>query len=239
MTPDDGPAWRPAERPAGHQGQHATKLGRSIYSGWVTATLREAIIEGELTADTPLAEARLARRMAVSRGPVRSALQALEGEGLVRTLPNGRSVVAGFSDRDLRDLMATRYGLESTAIRWGIAHGRAPGAVEAALATMEETPHLVDADVDFHLAVVEYSGSRFLVQAWLAIAPVIHAVIVVSTARLARRDPGTHRDRILATHRPVVEAIRAGDADAATQILRTQFDVTTSMFEAASAPTRR
>jgi DNA-binding GntR family transcriptional regulator len=99
-------------------GQHATKLGRSIYSGWVAAVLREAIIDGTLASGTPLVEARVADELAVSRGPVRSALQVLEGEGLVRTLPNGRTSVVGFGAEDLRDLFRVRFELESTAIRW-------------------------------------------------------------------------------------------------------------------------
>src|SRR5690348_4781916 len=74
-------------------GQHARKLARSIYSGSVTAMLREAIISGQLAAGTALVERTLADQLQVSRGPVRNALYALEGEGLARTLPNGRMVV--------------------------------------------------------------------------------------------------------------------------------------------------
>jgi DNA-binding GntR family transcriptional regulator len=234
-------AQRAAARPAASQGQHATKLSRSIYSGWVTATLRQAIIEGTLPSDMPLAEARLADHMSVSRGPVRSALRALAGEGLIRTMPNGRSIVIGFDTSDLLDLMTTRYQLESTAIRWGVAQFKFVSPILRAYAAMEaegsSTFHLVDLDLDFHHALVEFSGSRFLVQSWLAIAPVIHTVIVVANQRLATRDPASDYNQILNQHRPVVNAIVRGEADVATTILRKQFDVTVSMFEAATAVT--
>lgn len=227
-----------ATRPNVGHGQHATKLGRSVYSGWVTATLREAIIEGALPSDIPLAEAPLAEHLSVSRGPVRSALHALEGEGLVKTLSNGRTIVVGFGTQDLIDLMTTRYKLESTAIRWGIGGSNAVHPILAAYAAMEaegsSTFHLVDLDLDFHHALVQFSGSKFLVQSWLAIAPVIHTVVVVANQRLATRDPLTNYSKILDEHRPVVDAIVESDAETATRILRKQFDVTVSMFEAAT-----
>lgn len=231
-------AQRAGSRLAVSQGQHATRLSRSVYWGWVTAILREAIIEGALPSDMPLVEARLAHHMSVSRGPVRSALRTLEGEGLVRTMPNGRSVVVGFGERDLHDLMTTRYQLERTAIRWGVAQSNDISPILSTYAAMEEegssTFRLVDLDLDFHHALVDFSGSRFLVQAWLAIAPVIHTVIVVANQRLATRDPASHYTQILGTHRPVVDAIVSRDAELATSILRQQFEVTASMFEAAT-----
>lgn len=233
---------RTSSTPAGGPGHHATKLGRSVYSGWVAAVLREAIIEGELVAGTPLVEMRLAEELSVSRGPVRSALHALEGEGLVRTMPNGRTVVVGFDQGDLTDLFAVRYELESTAIAWGVARRADVEPVRAALAAIEaegaSTVRLVDLDIDFHRALVELSGSRFLVQAWLALAAAIHTVITVGNRRLAAREPRFHYDRIVASHRPLVEAIAAYDGDRARAMLADQFGITQSMFTASDAEER-
>jgi DNA-binding GntR family transcriptional regulator len=108
----------------GGPGQHSVKLARSFYSGRIAAFLREQILSGELSAGTPLVEHRLAETLSVSRGPVRSALNALEGEGLVRTRPNGRTESAGFTADDLRDLLAVRRELESRAVTWGISEHR-------------------------------------------------------------------------------------------------------------------
>ena len=215
-------------------GQHATKLGRSIYSGWVAGVLREAIIDGTLAAGTPLVEARVADELAVSRGPVRSALHVLEGEGLVRTLPNGRTSVVGFGAADLDDLFRVRFELEGTAIRWG-AERRAPIApLRDALAAFEvegaPTPRLVELDVAFHRALVERSGSRFLVEAWKAIAPVIQTVIAIGNRRLAAADPATHFRRIVASHEPLIEAIGGGRVEEALTMLGNQFELTASMF---------
>jgi DNA-binding GntR family transcriptional regulator len=216
-------------------GQHARKLARSVYTGSIAAVLRERIISGALSDGAPLAEVRLAHQLSVSRGPVRNALQVLEGEGLVSTLANGRTVVVGFGTADLGDLFDTRFALESTAIQWGMARQR---PLDEVLTSFEEmkaegtsTPRLVDLDVEFHRALVALSGSRFLVQSWLAVAPVIHAVITLGNRRLAHRDPEQNYERIIGSHEVIVDALLAGKADAVLSSLNTQFAFTTEVFE--------
>lgn len=220
--------------PGGMPGQHAVKLERSVYSGRVTSILREAIVEGTLEAGAPLVEARLAEQLAVSRGPVRNALHVLEGEGLVRTQPNGRSVVVGFSGADLQDLVSVRLELESTAIRRGIAAKADTAPIRAAYALVLDegasTQRLVDYDIDFHRALMEFSGSRFLTQAWLALAPVIHTVITIGNRRMAEADPDRNFARIISVHEPLVEAIERYDARRALRLLSEQFAVTREMF---------
>ncbi|MDO8209942.1 GntR family transcriptional regulator [Conexibacter sp. CPCC 206217] len=223
-----------AGAPGGTPGQHAVKLDRSVYSGRVASVLREAIVEGTLVAGEPLVEARLAEQLAVSRGPIRNALHVLEGEGLVRTQPNGRSVVVGFSAADLEDLVGVRFELESTAIRRGIAARADTAPIRSAYALVLDegasTQRLVDFDIDFHRALLEFSGSRFLTQAWLALAPVIHTVITIGNRRMAEADPDENFTRIISVHAPLVDAIEAYDASAALRLLGAQFAVTREMF---------
>jgi GntR family transcriptional regulator, gluconate operon transcriptional repressor len=218
---------------------HAAKLARSLYSGRIADQLREAIIDGSLPGGTPLVEMRLAEQLSVSRGPVRNALHALENEGLVRTRPNGRVESAGFSERDLDDLFVVRFQLESLAVRTGLEKRADVGPVEEAFAAIERegasTPHLVELDIDFHRALVGLGGSRFLLHAWLAIAPVIQAVITLGNRRLASRDPASNFRRIVESHARVVEAVSARDSDEAARLLAEQFALTTSMFRAEGA----
>jgi len=218
----------------GTPGQHAVKLERSVYSGRVASILREAIVDGTLPAGAPLVEARLAEQLSVSRGPIRNALHVLEGEGLVRTQPNGRSVAVGFSEADLHDLVGVRYELESTALRRGIRAKADTAPIRAAFEAVREegasTQRLVDLDIDFHRTLLEFSGSRFLTQAWLALAPVIHTVITIGNRRLVEGDPEQHFTRILSVHTPLVEAIEAYDLRRALRLLAEQFAVTREMF---------
>jgi DNA-binding GntR family transcriptional regulator len=179
---------------------------------------------------------RLAEQLGVSRGPVRSALHVLEGEGLVTTKRNGRMAVVGFDNEDLRDLFATRYHLEAWAIRLGIDRQSKLDGVEQAFAALlaegNSTPRLVSLDVAFHRALVEFSRSRFLLRAWLALAPVIQTAIAIGNRHLVEQDPQSNFSRIVDSHQALMDALRARDADAAETMLERQFDFSRSMVTA-------
>jgi DNA-binding GntR family transcriptional regulator len=158
----------------------------------------------------------------------------LEGEGLVRKRSNGRAESAGFGADDLRDLLAVRYELESRAASWGISARQNVTPVSDAFEAIERagvsTPRLVDLDLAFHSALVEFSGSRFLVQAWLAIAPVIQAVVTFGNEKLAAQDPESNFARIVETHRALVDAVTTYDAAKTRQMLSAEFELTRSIF---------
>jgi DNA-binding GntR family transcriptional regulator len=215
-------------------GQHTVKLARSLYSGRVARVLREAIVDGELPEGTPLVETQLAAELQVSRGPVRNALQLLQGEGLVETRANGRMVTVRFGPDDLDDLLGVRLELESSAVRRGTAREgdleRLRAAFEAFRQEGATTERLVELDIAFHRALVEYGGSRFLTSAWLALAPVLQAVITIGNRRLAEQDPATHYRRILAAHEPMLEPLARRDAEPVVAIMAEQFALTRSQF---------
>ena len=75
------------------------------------------------------------------------------------------------------------------------------------------------------------SGSRFLTQAWLAVAPVIQAVITIGNRQLAAQEPASNFERIVESHRRDAEAVVAHKMKAATEMLSDQFRLTSSMFE--------
>jgi DNA-binding GntR family transcriptional regulator len=231
-APGEAPGFQ--LRPLNPDGRHTTKLARSLYSGRIASSLREAIIDGQLPAQTPLVETALADQLSVSRGPIRSALHVLEGEGLVRTLPNGRCVSAGFDDAALSDLFDVRFELESLAIARGLEREASLDLVHAAMSAIEaegaSTERLVALDIDFHRTLVELSESRFLVQAWLALAPVIKAVITIGNRRLAAQEPASNFARIVDSHQRLLDALRSRSIESAEAMLAEQFELSRSMF---------
>jgi DNA-binding GntR family transcriptional regulator len=209
-------------------------MQRSIHSGRTVSLLREQIVSAELPAGTPLVETALADALGVSRGPVRNALVELEAEGLVRTEKNGRSVVAGFTQEDLTDVLAVRLELESLAVRWGLERGHDPqhvrDAFEEMLAEGSSTAALIELDLGFHRRLLEFSGSRALLQSWLRLAPILHAVITVGNRRLGARDGASDFDRIISSHRPIVDAVTEGDGSRVAELLEQQFAITAAMY---------
>jgi GntR family transcriptional regulator of vanillate catabolism len=96
--------------------------------------LREMILAGELKAGERVAEVPLAAKLGVSRTPLRTALMALEHEGLLRSLPTGGFVVRNFGPRDIADSIELRGVMEGTAARLAAEKTQSPEALR----------HLVD-----------------------------------------------------------------------------------------------
>jgi DNA-binding GntR family transcriptional regulator len=238
---DDLKAERDDHASSVRLGGHRPKLSRSV-AGPVTALLRERIISGDLRPGTKLTELGLGEELAVSRGPVRNALQALEAEGLVASQANGRVVVVGFDDADFEDLLDTRYVLEVAAAERAFARGADFAQLADTLRVMEgevaPTSRLVDLDVEFHLGLLEASGSRFLMNAWLQSSPVIHASITITNEQMAKADAARGLALGLEKHRVILERLNAQDLEGVSQMLFEHFGFSESYFSAHRDPSR-
>ena len=74
--------------------------------------LKKSIIQREFPPDQKLSIHELSEQLGVSRTPIRDALQRLEAEGLVRTVPKVGTFVVGFTEEDVHAVMDTRTMLE-------------------------------------------------------------------------------------------------------------------------------
>jgi DNA-binding GntR family transcriptional regulator len=130
--------------------------------------LRTAILRGELPAGVPLSQVELAKRLGVSRTPLREALRMLQYEGLIEGEPNRRVRITGLSVPDLDEIYAMRISLETLAIRLTVPQLTAQdlSQMEALLCRMQiftdqqdyekwEVPHQA-----FHRALVQHAGQR-------------------------------------------------------------------------------
>jgi DNA-binding GntR family transcriptional regulator len=80
-------------------------------------TLRDAIMRCELQPSERLVIDDLARRLNVSIIPVREAIQILQSEGLVVTVPHAGATVAPISRQSIQDVFTVLEGLEVVATR--------------------------------------------------------------------------------------------------------------------------
>jgi GntR family transcriptional regulator of vanillate catabolism len=88
--------------------------------------IREAILGGMVNAGERLNEVRLSRTLSVSRTPVRAALQALAGEGLLDYAPNRGFSVREFPLDAIVDAYDIRASLEGLAARFAAERGLSP-----------------------------------------------------------------------------------------------------------------
>jgi len=79
--------------------------------------IREAIVSGELRPNLRLVESSIAKKLGMSRTPVREALVQLELSGYISTLSKGGWIVADHSPSQIRNLYEVREALETMAIK--------------------------------------------------------------------------------------------------------------------------
>jgi DNA-binding GntR family transcriptional regulator len=185
----------------------------------VTDRLRGAVVEGTLRAGTHLAEVDLSESLGVSRATLREAMRQLQQEGLLVQDPRGRVFVRELSPQEVRDVVEVRTGLEQVAVRKLCAmRDRAPVVRElrAKLERLRQQVNLVDdvqADLDFHDAICRLAANPTLHRAWSDISGLIRIAMISAGPGPARANMDYDR------HRPIVDLIEAGDAEAARRFL--------------------
>src|ERR1700730_577830 len=138
--------------------------------------IREAILGGAIGAGERVNEVRISQTRAVSRTPVRAALQALAGEGLLDYAPNRGFTVREFPLHAIVDAYDIRASLEGVAVRFVAERGLGPQEreiIERSLAAGDkllergsfETGDLTiyrDINGDFHDALLSAARNRML-----------------------------------------------------------------------------
>nr|WP_283949547.1 FCD domain-containing protein [Limobrevibacterium gyesilva] len=183
----------------------------------VQAELEELISQGHLRSGERLNEVTLARRLGVSRGPVREAARALERKGLVTVIMNRGAFVRTLTIDEAMEI----YDLN--AVLFGFAASRVAAAVTAAQAI--ELRDLVDGmdragaamdreaffalNVRFHESILAFAGNRQL--------EAVYAEYTRKLLLLRRRsfDRQATMAEANAEHRRVLDAILAGDPEQA------------------------
>lgn len=162
------------------------RFSRSLFARDILHHLRLGIITGELKANHRLVESQLAEEYGVSRGPVRSAIHALEQQGLVRSLPSGGAEVVGFSQKHAIDLFVVRQQMEQFAAQLIIARADLDtSALHSITADMEKEPSiekLHDLDMQFHLEIMKLADNWALLQSWLTLSPIISDMLTFTNS---------------------------------------------------------
>jgi GntR family transcriptional regulator of vanillate catabolism len=137
--------------------------------------IRELILEGVLAPGKRISELSVAERTAISRTPIRAALQRLEEEGLVETIPSGGFAVKSFSQQDVFDAIEIRGTLEGLAARLAAERGsiarlgplqaclqELDRLVEAAIKSEDAFPGYVAANARLHALIIDLAESPAL-----------------------------------------------------------------------------
>lgn len=185
--------------------------------------LRAAIVAGRLLPNERLVEADLTRRLGVGRAAVRTALARLEHEGLVELEPHRGARVRLVALPEAVEILEARAVLEGLAVRRAATNAGADeiAGLRAILAEMRrlrgagDLLRASDTNAILHQRLLEIGRH--------ATANRLIAALRSQLVRFEYRTillPG-RSERSLAEHTAIVDAVGAGDADAAETAMRT------------------
>jgi GntR family transcriptional regulator of gluconate operon len=175
--------------------------------------IREQVLTGGYSQGQHLVEAKIAEELQISRGPVREAFKMLRAEGLLTEEPRRGTFVVSITAQDVRDIYGLRAAIEGAAARLlclaqdPARVARLEQAVEAisAAAATGDTTAVARADLAFHEQLCLLSGNVRLLETFRRHVPVLRGLLRLDEKVMP--SIGHVADQ----HRPVVEAIRAGD----------------------------
>jgi DNA-binding GntR family transcriptional regulator len=189
------------------------------------AHLRQAILTGELPPGYALTETTLGEKYGVSRTPVREALRRLEQDGLAERGSRGM-VVKGRSPEEILEIYEIRSILESAAASYAASRrtlldiGRMEKAHQVMIDLDPLDPwKMVRLNRDFHEQIWAATHHSTLIDLLARLND--HVTLYSAAITLG------HGDRwsiVLAEHEELLQAIRDGDAQRASEVAEAHMD---------------
>lgn len=226
----------------------ATQTDAQPVSGRIVDQVRAALFRGELKPGDLLgSETDVARRLGVSRVPVRDAFKSLQALGIVEVkmgASGGARIAAGdpihfantlavqwkLTGAGIEELLEAQLAIEVMATEFA-AKRATPVDIEALREILEElqtitarslTPsiarHFTEVAMQFHVALIDAAHNRALSAQFKALRLVLEPIY-------ARRSTGVIVKRVVATNRRILDALESGDAERACLLVRRRLEI--------------
>jgi DNA-binding GntR family transcriptional regulator len=174
--------------------------------------LYDMISEGTLSPGDRLRETELAKRIGLSRTPIREAIRRLEVEGIVSHEPRVGAVVKTLSQQEIVELYEMRIVLETTAAGMAAKHAslaetRALDTLnQQMLAASEDPSKVAELNRQFHTCIVNAARNRYLSSSYKNLA---NALVVLGYTTLATSD---RVKSVVNQHQAIIDALTDGNA---------------------------
>lgn len=201
--------------------QASADFGGELLSATVKRLVLDRIIQGHYQPGERIVEFKLAKELGLSQSPVREGLRELAAVGIVTIHPRRGARVRLPSAKELVDVSLVRSEIDALAARLAAecisdaTLETLEGLVEQMLTRLEagDFSGVTEADVRFHHLIAEASENHALERAFDQLAPFARTFITLTL-------PGVDVRGIVEEHRPILEALRARDADRAAEAAR-------------------
>lgn len=192
---------------------------RTLLRDQAYASIRDAIVGGDIPPGSVVRDADLAASLGLSRAPVREAFSRLVDEGLLETKPQSHTRVTPLDAADVRDAAAVVRAMHELAARSAVPHLQPPHLYAmraanrrfAAAVRSGDVEGALRADDDLHGVLVTACGNRAAAATITRYTPLIR--------RLERQRFGEGVACGSADlHERLIDACADGDADAAVAV---------------------
>jgi DNA-binding GntR family transcriptional regulator len=190
---------------------------RTTTAQQVADGLSERILAGVFRPGERLRESAIATELGIARNTVREAVRLLERGGLVRFEVNRGAVIISPTPETVEELYTARERLETAALAVPLTGDRL-AVVEEAYAGLDsatsshERADIVAADLALHAAIVAALGSSRIDAFYAGLTRELRFYLMALSAY--EREYENPR-RVAGEHEPLMDAIRAGDAQRA------------------------
>jgi DNA-binding GntR family transcriptional regulator len=215
---------------------HAQSVKETTKSENLTDYLVEAIVNGDIQSGSKISEPELAKKFAVSRGPLREAIMRVEGLGLIERIPHVGARVISLSTESLIELYSVREALEGMAARLAARHINETEVEELQAVLSTHSAHIDEVsgasyfhqqgDFDFHYKIIKASRNSKLVS--LLCDELYHLL------RMYRyQSPRSHSrpNEALAEHKHIFQAIKNRDEELAEILMRRHISGSRQLIE--------
>ena len=184
----------------------------------VEQEIERQIIAGEIAAGDRVNELALSRKLGVSRGPIREALQGLRRAGLIEIVANRGAIVRRLRDDEALEIYDLREVLFAVMVE-RLASQRTPLQLKALRLNLVEMEAAIAAtqpddyyrlNLEFHERIAEMSGMRRAALTYRDTVKEMHLY-----RRRSLLSSKENQQRSIAEHRRIVSAIAKGDTAAA------------------------
>lgn len=194
----------------------------------------ERILSGVYKQGDRLVESQIAKELQISQSPVREALRDLTAMRFVELEPFKGARVRRISLGEIAQIYPVRAALEELAGQLAAPHLK--GNVEALeeiyrqmhqAAELENVQEFARLDARFHRTIVRASNNPFLAGAWESL--LIESWTYFTALRIIVADIGLMP--VVKMHRPLLEALGAGDAEGASMKMKSHISDFAGMLE--------
>ncbi|MFT9846342.1 GntR family transcriptional regulator [Aneurinibacillus sp. REN35] len=188
--------------------------------------IKNAIIDHQILPGEPLFERNLSESLGISRTPIREAIQLLELEGWVQSIPRKGTFVCNISRQDVEEVLQLRKANEALVMELLI-----PTITEEKMEDIdriyghqsvekENNQRFISIDKDFHIYLAELSGNRRLAQYMQTLSDQMRWFGIQALNLPDRAEQTLHE------HAVIIEGIKNRDVEQAKQAVIEHIDRT-------------